>query len=303
MVPFLPIMNRFDMPAEKNNPAPSSACQEEIAEPDNSTPIDRNPDKISRMFDEIAPRYDLLNHLLSLGIDRSWRKRTAKEVFKRLGIPNVPIQAPFLDVATGTADLIVELQRRLLRSRAVFSPVWPQVHQEVPSSAHLVGVDFSRDMLQHGLRKVASRGYSDTVCLMEADGLNLPFASDTFAAVTIAFGLRNMHDTDRGIAELVRVCRPGGVVAILEFTMPSVPLFSGIYRFYFSRCLPRIGQWISGKKNRAYRYLQQSVVSFDSQVDVRDRLVRAGLTDVTVQRLTFGTVALYCGKKADTVSI
>ncbi|MDO5565264.1 MAG: ubiquinone/menaquinone biosynthesis methyltransferase [Planctomycetia bacterium] len=262
-----------------------------------SVQLDRTPDKISHMFDEIAPRYDLLNHLLSLGIDRSWRKRTAKEVLARLDIPNSPVAAPFLDVATGTGDLIIELQDRLRRAKAEYSSDWPSVHDDVSSSVRLLGVDFSRDMLEIGTSKVARRGYQDSIHLMQADGLNLPFAADSFAGVTIAFGLRNMHDTDRGIAELVRVCCPGGVVAILEFTMPSVPLFSGLYRFYFSKCLPRIGQWISGKKNRAYRYLQQSVVVFDSKVDVQEQLKNAGLTDITVQHLTFGTVALYCGRK------
>ncbi|MDD3586235.1 MAG: bifunctional demethylmenaquinone methyltransferase/2-methoxy-6-polyprenyl-1,4-benzoquinol methylase UbiE [Thermoguttaceae bacterium] len=263
----------------------------------NPAQLDRTPTRISRMFDEIAPRYDLLNHLLSLGIDRSWRKKTAQEVLARLGIPAASVDAPFLDVATGTGDLIIELQDRLRRAKAVYSSAWPSVHDDVPSSVRLVGVDFSRDMLERGRRKIARRGFQDSIHLMEGDGLNLPFAADSFAAVTIAFGLRNMVDTDRGIAELVRVCRPGGTVAILEFTMPSVPFFSGLYRFYFSKCLPRIGQWISGQKNRAYSYLQQSVVVFDSKVDVQKRLKNAGLCDVTVRRLTFGTVALYCGRK------
>ena len=248
--------------------------------------IDKSPEKIAGMFDRIAPRYDFLNHLLSVGVDRYWRRRTVRELRTRLiTLPthSLPPMLPILDVATGTGDLAIALFRGLRKAS----------HDEIS----VTGVDFSEEMLRRAQIKAERLGLSRFLSFQRADGLALPFPDNSFAAVTIAFGLRNMADTDRGIAEMTRVCANGGIVAILEFSMPSLPVLSSLYKFYFQTMLPRIGRLFSRRSDTAYAYLPASVADFDRIPAMKTRLAHAGLTEIEAFPLTFGVAALYLGRK------
>ena len=238
------------------------------------TPVlDKREARIRRMFAAIAPSYDLLNHLLSLNIDRYWRWRTT-----RLVPPAA--DGPVLDLCTGTGDLALAY----LRAAGCRVPI--------------VGADFCHEMLVLARRKTAKRHATDRVRYLEADAQHLPFADDSFQIATVAFGLRNVTDTDRGIREMVRVTRPGGKVAILEFSQPRGWLFGRLYRFYFRHILPRVGQAISRSQDKAYHYLPASVLDFPDGEALAERLRGHGLIDVRWHPLTFGIATLYVGTKA-----
>jgi demethylmenaquinone methyltransferase / 2-methoxy-6-polyprenyl-1,4-benzoquinol methylase len=224
------------------------------------------------MFSEIAGRYDLLNRLLSLGIDRSWRRRTVK-----LAPPEGT--APILDVCTGTADLALAY--------------WRASGGQTP----IVGTDFCPPMLAIGREKCRRAGAEDRITLLEADTLQLPFADNTFQIVCVAFGLRNLSDTDAGLREMVRVCRPGGRVAVLEFSTPTAWPLGAIYAWYFQHVLPRIGQALARNTQAAYNYLPQSVGRFLHGEALAERIREAGLGEVRFQAFTFGVATLYVGKK------
>jgi demethylmenaquinone methyltransferase/2-methoxy-6-polyprenyl-1,4-benzoquinol methylase len=224
------------------------------------------------MFGEIAGRYDFLNRLLSCGTDRRWRSRTV-----RLTSPRG--NAPILDVCTGTADLAL----------AYWRAAAPEVR--------VVGADFCRPMLVHGMQKIARAGAEPRVSLLEADAQQLPFPSDTFQIVSVAFGLRNVSDTDRGLREMVRVCRPGGKVAVLEFSMPRGRLFGALYGWYFRRILPKIGQALARNRQDAYNYLPSSVGEFPHGEAMLRRMECAGLRHLVCHPFTFGVASLYLGEK------
>jgi demethylmenaquinone methyltransferase/2-methoxy-6-polyprenyl-1,4-benzoquinol methylase len=234
--------------------------------------VDKRERRIRTMFGHIAPTYDLLNHLLSLNVDRYWRRRTT-----RLVPPEE--DGPILDLCTGTGDLALAYDRA--------------AGGRVP----IVGADFCHPMLERAVRKAARAGAGERIRFVEADAQGLPFPDDTFQISTVAFGLRNVTDTDRGLAEMVRVTRPGGRVAILEFSQPRGRVFGGLYRFYFRRILPLIGQCISRSADSAYRYLPASVLVFPDGAALADRLRRHGLVDVRWHPLTFGIATLYLGVK------
>jgi len=252
---------------------------------DSPTTVDKSPRRVRRMFGEIAPRYDFLNHLLSLGIDRRWRRRTVKLVAPATKGPLAG--APVLDVCTGTADLALAY--------------WRAGRGKVP----VVGADFCRPMLEIGLKKCRRAGAAVAigtdagagVTLVEADGQQLPFADGAFQIVTVAFGLRNQADTARGLAEMARVCRPGGRVAVLEFSMPRSRMMGRLYRFYFRRVLPRVGQALARNRQEAYHYLPASVGEFPQAGAMAGQLHGAGLHNVTYDAFTFGIATLYVGKK------
>jgi demethylmenaquinone methyltransferase / 2-methoxy-6-polyprenyl-1,4-benzoquinol methylase len=225
------------------------------------------------MFAAIAPRYDLLNHLLSLNVDRYWRRRTT-----RLVPPKG--DAPILDLCTGTGDLALAYDRA------------------AQGRVKVVGADFCHAMLILACQKTSKRQASDRIRYLEADAQRLPFADNRFQIAAVAFGLRNVTDTDRGLAEMVRVTRPGGRVAILEFSQPRGWLFGRLYRFYFRQVLPRIGQAISRSRDNAYHYLPASVLQFPDGEALAERLRRHGLTEVRWYPLTFGIATLYVGTKA-----
>jgi demethylmenaquinone methyltransferase/2-methoxy-6-polyprenyl-1,4-benzoquinol methylase len=222
------------------------------------------------MFGEIAPRYDLLNHLLSMNIDRYWRWQTVRHV-RPSG------DRPLLDVCTGTGDLALAYARR--------------------TGALVVAADFCPEMLAVGRGKAQAAGVADRVTFVEADAQNLPFADDYFQIVSVAFGLRNVSDTNRGLHEMVRVCRSGGQVAILEFTTPRRWPIRPLYGWYFRRILPRIGQSLAPNGASAYDYLPQSVGEFPSYEALAERMERAGLSDVHFTPLSFGVATLYIGTK------
>jgi demethylmenaquinone methyltransferase/2-methoxy-6-polyprenyl-1,4-benzoquinol methylase len=234
--------------------------------------LDKREARIRGMFAAIAPRYDLLNHLLSLNIDRAWRRRVTRLV------PPVG-NDPILDICTGTGDLALAYDRA--------------AHGRVPIAA----ADFCHPMLVRGVAKTAARQAAGRVRFVEADSQQLPFPDDTFQIACVAFGLRNVTDTDRGLAEMVRVTRPGGRVAILEFSKPRHWLFGRAYRFYFRHLLPRVGQWFSRSPDAAYHYLPASVLAFPDYEELLARMRRHGLDDCRYQPLTFGIATLYVGTK------
>ena len=237
--------------------------------------LDKRETRIRRMFGAIAPRYDLLNHLLSLNVDRWWRRQTT-----RLAPPDSADPAPILDVCTGTGDLALAYDRAAGRCLPI------------------IGADFCRPMLLPAREKARRRGAAGRVSFVEADAQGLPFADATFQLVTVAFGLRNVTDTDRGIREMVRVARPGGRVAILEFSRPRHWLFGRMYCLYFRRLLPVIGQLVSRSRDSAYNYLPASVMEFADGEALADKLRGHGLTEVRWYPLTFGIATLYVGRKA-----
>lgn len=236
--------------------------------------IDKRESRIRTMFGNIAPCYDLLNHLLSLNIDRYWRTKTTKLV-----PPVIDPALPILDVCTGTGDLALAYDRAAKR--------------QVP----IVGTDFCLPMLLPAQKKAKKFGASKRVKFLEADTQNLPFPDNTFQLVTVAFGLRNVTDTDRGISEMVRVARPGGRVAILEFSRPRHWFFGAMYSFYFRRVLPFVGQMVSKSEDRAYNYLPASVMQFPDGEALAERLLGHGLTEVRWHPFTFGIATLYVGTK------
>ncbi|MDO4586040.1 MAG: bifunctional demethylmenaquinone methyltransferase/2-methoxy-6-polyprenyl-1,4-benzoquinol methylase UbiE [Planctomycetia bacterium] len=252
--------------------------------------VDKTPQRIQRMFGQIAPKYDFLNHFLSLGIDYSWRRKTVKRVLSQLKTDPKGFDLPILDVATGTGDLAIEFVRQIERAERV-------KRTQQSSKIRVLGVDFSKPMLKIAQQKLEKKGLESQIQLMFGDGLALPFDADSFAAVSMAFGLRNMSDIDLAITEMIRVCRPNGKIAILEFTMPTFPIFSALYRFYFRTFLPKFGEFIARNKDSAYQYLPQSISEFDSQEKIKSRLEKAGLINVQSYSMTLGTVALYLAEK------
>jgi demethylmenaquinone methyltransferase/2-methoxy-6-polyprenyl-1,4-benzoquinol methylase len=237
--------------------------------------LDKRETRIKRMFGSIAPRYDLLNHLLSLNIDRWWRWQTT-----RLAPPNADDPAPILDVCTGTGDLALAYDKAAGRQ------------------LQIIGSDFCLPMLLPARAKAKRRQASERIHYVEADTQRLPFADNMFQLVTVAFGLRNVTDTAKGLAEMVRVARPGGRVVILEFSRPTHWLFGRLYRFYFRRLLPLVGQLLARNKDSAYSYLPASVLEFPDGEALGKILREQGLADVHWHPFTFGIATLYVGTKA-----
>lgn len=235
-------------------------------------PVDKSPERVRRMFGQIAPRYDFLNHLLSLGIDHYWRWRTVRRVRPEGSLP-------ILDVCTGTGDLALAYDRAAGRRIAI------------------VASDFCHEMLEIGRQKAAKAGAAERITFLEADAQSLPLPSDEFQIVSVAFGLRNVSDTDRGLAEMVRVAAPGGRVAVLEFSSPTWQPFRAIYSWYFRHVLPRIGQLIARNSTAAYEYLPESVGQFPQGEALAERMRNAGLVDVRCYSLTLGVATLYVGAK------
>jgi demethylmenaquinone methyltransferase/2-methoxy-6-polyprenyl-1,4-benzoquinol methylase len=234
--------------------------------------LDKREARIRSMFGAIAHRYDLLNHLLSLNIDRSWRRRTTQLVPPKG-------DGPILDLCTGTGDLALAYDCA--------------AGGRVP----IVGADFCHPMLVRALAKTARRHATDRICYVEADAQRLPFPNDSFQITCVAFGLRNVTDTDRGLAEMVRVTQRGGRVAVLEFSKPRHGLFGRAYRFYFRHLLPRVGQWFSHSPDSAYHYLPASVMEFPDYEALTARMEQHGLTETRYHPLTFGIATLYVGVK------
>ena len=221
---------------------------------------------VREMFGQVAPRYDLLNHLLSFNIDRLWRARTVKRVrpvLERQG-------ARILDLCCGTGDLAIALQRATTTSR-------------------VLGSDFCHPMLTAAQKK----GLASV--LFESDALSLPVADASFDLVTVAFGFRNFANYEKGLLELRRVLRDGGMAAILEFSQPPNAAFAALYGFYSRNILPKLGGALSGSKD-AYSYLPESVRKFPGAEELADKMRAAGFVNVQFERMTFGIVALHLGR-------
>jgi demethylmenaquinone methyltransferase/2-methoxy-6-polyprenyl-1,4-benzoquinol methylase len=225
---------------------------------------------VREMFSSIAPRYDLLNHVLSMNVDRMWWKRTARTFDKTLSRQNVRV----LDLCCGTGDMTFALQKRMKGT-----------------SGKLVGADFSHAMLVLATAKTGNR----PTRWVEADALSLPFSSNQFDLVTAAFGFRNLANYDHGLAEIHRVLASAGEVGILDFGEPK-GLIGSVYRLYFRRVLPAIGTLISGVRG-PYAYLPKSVQRFPSPTAMLERMRAAGFREVSWNPYTFGIAGLYRGKK------
>ena len=224
--------------------------------------------EIGPMFDSIARRYDFLNHLLSFGIDRSWRKKTVQLISQFCSEPKI------IDVATGTGDLAIEASR-----------IGP---------AMIRGIDISEKMLDLARQKVKRKNLSGIIEFTRCDSQNICFHDCTFDVAMVAFGVRNFTDPEKGLAEMRRVIRPGGLIVILEFSRPSSFPFKQTYNLYFRNLLPFIGR-IFSKNRGAYRYLHESVMKFADNEEFMSMLKNAGFANVRQMRLTSGVATIYSG--------
>ena len=238
--------------------------------PDKESATTEHAHHVREMFSSIAARYDLLNHLLSGNVDKRWRRLVAQTLLATLE----DREARVLDVACGTGDLSLTL----LQS----------------GQARIVGIDFCRPMLDIAATKAIESG--SRIPFVEGDALELPFAECSFEAATIAFGLRNLTSVEAGIKELLRVLKPGGRVAVLEFSKPKAPVLRSLFKFYFTKVLPRFGGLISGSKS-AYQYLPDSVSRFPDQLELASMLQAAGFENVSFRNLTGGIAALHLGTR------
>ena len=225
---------------------------------------------IRQMFDDIAPRYDLLNRLLSFGIDRRWRERAVRQL-------QVPPGGRVLDVATGTGDVALEIAR------------------QTDPSATIVGADFTQGMLVLGAAKVATSPYAGRIVLVNAACEALPCRERCFDGVTIAFGIRNVVDRAAGLREMTRVLRPGGRLVVLEFATPRSRFFRAIYLGYFHHLLPRLGGLLS--RRSAYQYLPESVQGFPDRTTFLTMMAEAGLCELRTIELTGGIAVIYVGTR------
>ena len=235
--------------------------------------LDKSESRVREMFRQIAPKYDLMNHVLSLNIDRYWRWRAVKKL-------RIQDESPILDTCTGTGDLALAIKRK--------------TNQKV----RVIGSDFCNAMLQIAERKKQRdlQRYEST-SFVEADSQALPFNDNQFQCVTVAFGLRNVTDTKRGLSEMNRVCKPGGQVMILEFSRPYLFGLRQLYQFYFSSVLPRIGQLFASNDKSAYQYLPESVGLFPDGSELASLMEEAGMINVKYTPLTIGVATIYEGWK------
>jgi demethylmenaquinone methyltransferase/2-methoxy-6-polyprenyl-1,4-benzoquinol methylase len=231
------------------------------------TDVSKSPERIAGMFDAIAGRYDFLNHLLSGGIDTRWRKRAIRSL-RLTGRERV------LDLCTGTGDLAIAAIRAN------------------PPAARVVGVDFAGAMLRVGYGKLQRARFENRIALVRGDATCLPVADASIDAITIAFGIRNVEQVAVACAEMRRVLKPGGRIAILEFAVPTAPGLSAVYLWYLRHVLPRIGRAVS-RHNAAYAYLPASIGAFTTPDEFVTIVRQAGFSGVRTDSLTFGSVILY----------
>jgi demethylmenaquinone methyltransferase/2-methoxy-6-polyprenyl-1,4-benzoquinol methylase len=231
------------------------------------TDISKSPERIAGMFDAIAGRYDFLNHVLSAGIDRRWRTRAIRSL-RLTGGERV------LDLCTGTGDLAIAAVRAQ------------------PSAARVIGVDFSAAMLRVGDRKLHDRRLDRRITMVQGDAARIPVGEQAVDAVTIGFGIRNVQDMDAVCAELYRVLKPGGRLAILEFAVPTLPVFGAFYGWYVARVLPLVGRALSQSES-AYTYLPASISAFATPDEFVKILLRAGFSEISPIHLMLGSVILY----------
>jgi len=230
---------------------------------------DAKKDQVAEMFDNIAPKYDFLNHLLSMGIDITWRKKAIRIIGKRN-------PKAILDVATGTGDFALEAKS-----------LKPE---------RIVGIDISEEMLNVGRKKIHNKGFDELIEMIKADSEALPFKDNTFDAITVGFGVRNFAHLEVGLGEMLRVLKPGGQVAIIEISQPQNFPVKQVYNIYFKHILPTVGKLVS-KDARAYTYLPESVTHFAQGQEFVDILHKVGYKDASCTPLTLGTASLYIASK------
>jgi len=227
-------------------------------------------EQVALMFNNIARRYDFLNHFLSLGIDKIWRRKTIKTL---KGIASNPI---LLDVASGTGDLAITALKL--------------------NPKKIIGIDISEEMLRFGAEKIKKRNLENIISLQKGDSENIEFANDFFDGVTVAFGVRNYENLNKGLSEMHRVLKPNGKIAILEFSKPKSFPVKQIYNFYFKSILPLIGRLVS-KDNAAYTYLPESVRQFPERDLFIEELMKVGFKKCSFTLLSFGIATIYSAKK------
>jgi len=226
--------------------------------------------QVELMFDKIAFRYDLMNRLLSFGIDVSWRKKIVKKL--------QPLQPKLiLDIATGTGDVALML-----------APLNP---------TEIVGIDISEEMLEIGRRKISEKNLQSLISLQQADSEDIPFANNKFDAITVAFGVRNFENLEQGLSEIYRVLKPGGCFVVLEFSKPKSFPFKQLYDFYFKNVCPLLGKWITHEKE-AYDYLHRSVNAFPEGESFLLILKKTGFNQTECKPLSFGISSLYTARKS-----
>ena len=236
------------------------------------TDVTKSPQRIAGMFDAIAGRYDLLNHVLSAGIDRRWRIRAVRSL-------QLTGRERILDLCTGTGDLAIAAVRAQ------------------PSAARVIGVDFSGAMLRVGEQKLRRARLDARIAMVQGDATRIPLGDQSVDAVTIGFGIRNVENMDAACAELYRVMKPRGRLAILEFAVPTLPVFGAVYGWYVNRVLPRIGRALS-RNNSAYAYLPASISAFATPDEFVKILRQAGFGEIEPIQLMMGSVILYTAQKA-----
>jgi demethylmenaquinone methyltransferase / 2-methoxy-6-polyprenyl-1,4-benzoquinol methylase len=235
-------------------------------------PVTQQPgrkEQVRQMFDSIAGNYDFLNHFLSLGIDRSWRRKLIKKMAEQK-------PAKVLDLATGTADLAI-----------MAASIDPEM---------INGTDITEGMLEIGRKKVAGKGLQNKIQLLLADSENLPFDDNSFDAATVAFGVRNYENLPKGLNEMIRVLKPGGKAYILEFSKPKTTPFRQLFNFYFQDILPLFGKLVS-KHNSAYKYLPESVYKFPEGNEFLSIMKQSGFVNCTDTRFTLGVCSFYTAEK------
>lgn len=224
------------------------------------------------MFDGIAADYDRLNHLMSLGVDRTWRRRALRRVFDREGVRDV------LDIACGTGDFSIEIAHRM------------------PAGGHVTGLDLSRGMLDVMDRKVSEAGLGDLITAVQGDSEQMDFESGSFDCATIGFGIRNFENREVALKEILRVLRPGGSLVILELSVPTAPVLRWLYKLYFVHIMPLVGGLVSGDP-KAYRYLPASVLAFPPKDEWMATMRSCGYAEVSHKAFTFGICRMYAGVK------
>lgn len=233
-------------------------------------------EQIALMFNDIAPTYDKLNHILSLNVDRLWRRKAVKRLKKSVAEVQNPM---ILDVACGTADSTIQIAKSI-------------------ANANVSGIDISEKMLEIGKNKVENLGLNDRIKFYNSCAESIGFQDDTFDAVFVAFGVRNFSDRVKGLSEIVRVLKPNGHLFVLELSEPQNVMIRWCYNLYFKNILPLIGKLVSGNKN-AYRYLQRTVAEFPMPDEFMEMLKSVGFQDVGHEAFTLGLCRLYQAKKSD----
>ncbi len=231
--------------------------------------LDKNKEKISSMFNDIAPKYDFLNHFLSLGIDKRWRKKVIKALSGKK-------YDKILDIATGTGDLAIDLNKL--------------------NPDKIIGIDIAEKMVEIGNRKIKKKKLQEKITLNVGDALNIDFPDKYFDAATCAFGVRNFQNLEVGLAEIYRILNENGKIVVLEFSNPKCKIVSAFYKLYFNNILPFIGK-IFSKNNSAYSYLPQSVKTFPNRNNFTEILDNVGFKNTSFKSLTFGIACVYEGTK------